>query len=69
MKTFSRKASIALAEWFSWLECCPVYEKVAGLIAGQGGYRRQPINVSHVDGVFSLFLPSSLSKINKRVLR
>lgn len=36
----------ALARQLSWLEGHPVYQKVVGLIPGQGAYRRQSIDVS-----------------------
>ena len=43
----------------TWFEQHPAHQKVAGLIPGQGGYRKQPVGVS-----LSLSLPCSL-KINK----
>ena len=51
----SKMSKLALARWFSWWECRPIRQKVAGLITGQGEQGRQPIDVSHID-VF-LFLP------------
>ena len=27
-----------LLVWLSWLECCPVHQKVGGFIPGQGTY-------------------------------
>ena len=47
------KLYCALAGWFSGLERHPIHQKVAGLIPGQGTYRRQPINVS-LSPTFSL---------------
>ena len=49
----------ALAEWLSWLECCPMHQKVARLISDWGACKRQPIDVS---------LFPFLSKINKNIL-
>ena len=28
----------ALARWFSWLECCPLHQRIVGSIPGQGTY-------------------------------
>ena len=54
----------------------PIYQKVMGLITSQGAYGRQPVDVlSHVAVSLSLSFsfsplpPSSLSKINKHMLR
>ena len=56
--------------WFSWLECCPVHQKFRDLIPSQGTY----LHAGSIPGrapmwgtqsmILSLFLPSSLSKIN-----
>ena len=32
--------------WISWLEHCPIHQKIAGSIPSHGTYRRQSINVS-----------------------
>ena len=58
--------------WLSWLECCPVYQKVAGSVLGQGSawvvgsipgwwgvYERKPVNASLTH--LSLCLSVSLS--------
>ena len=71
-------AARALARLLSWLERCPVHQKVAGLIPSQGTYLgcgfdhwpghitggNQSLFLSHID-VFLSFSPppSSLSKI------
>ena len=41
-----KKDNSALARWLSWLEHCPIYQKVVGLIPSQGKYERQPIDLS-----------------------
>ena len=71
-----QKSSTALARWLSWLEHHPYIPKVMGLITSQGAYGRQPVDVlSHVAVSLSLSFsfsplpPSSLSKINKHMLR
>ena len=40
----------ALAGWLSWLECCPIQQKIVGLIPGQGTYlgRRFDPGLGHV---------------------
>ena len=38
------KKTLSLARWLG-LECCPLQQKVAGSIPGQGPYRRQTIDV------------------------
>ena len=71
-KTFLslKKEMSALAQWLSWLEHCPIHQKVAGSIPSQGtflGCRSDPWS-GHIgeatDQCFSLFLPllSFLSK-------
>ena len=48
--------------WLGCLECHPIHQNVVGSISGRCMYGRQPIDVS-------LSLPSSISKINKHILR
>ena len=50
--------------WLSWLKHHPIHQKVVGLIPGQGSYKRQPIDVSHV----SVSLSLSLSLISTPLL-
>ena len=42
-KEKKRKKNATLAGWFSWLEHCPIHQKVVGLIPGQDTYRKQPL--------------------------
>ena len=47
--------------WLSWLECCPVNQKVAGAIPGQGtclgcGFGPQSLVGEHTGGTGSMFL-------------
>ena len=32
------KTTLALAGWISWLECCPIFQKVVSSIPSQGTY-------------------------------
>ena len=55
------------------LECCPVHQKVAGLIPGQASYlgcRFSNLLGAHMERDQPLFLPLSLKKktINKHIL-
>ena len=63
---------VALARWCSWLEYCPIRQKVVGLISGLGMSRKHLIHVSlpHQCVFFplSLFPPSFLSQLNKHVI-
>ena len=61
---YSKSLTLAPAGWLSCLERCPIHQKVAGLIPGQGAQSGQPVDVC-----LSLppFLSLSLSQINKRV--
>ena len=53
-------------QWFSWFEHRPIRQKVVGSSPVRACIWRQPINVPPL----SLFpLPSSLSKINKYILK
>ena len=54
-----KECTHALARWFSWLECRPVHQKVAGSIPSQGVCGRQPIHVS-LSHWFSLSLSLSV---------
>ena len=58
---------LTLARWFSWLECCPVHQKVAGSISGPGthlGCGFDPLSGCVQEATDSL----SLSLINKHIL-
>ena len=40
---YLKLSGLSLAGWFSWLEHCPIHQKIVGLIPGQGAYERQTI--------------------------
>ena len=55
-----------MAGWLSWLEHCPVQQKVAGLIPGRGTYRRSLIKfLFHINVPLPLSLSPSLKLILK----
>ena len=65
----------ALARWLSWLECCPIHQKVAGSIPGQGtrlgcGFNTQLAHIweaiNQCSSLTSTFLSPSLSKVNNK---
>ena len=59
----------ALARWLIWLECCPLHQKVVGLIPCVCGCGWEAINQYCSLILVSLFLPPlplSLKSINKR---
>lgn len=77
---FLHLAALAgVAQLAGVLSCTPEGCEVVDLIPSQGAYRRQPTDVSHIDVFFSFLsssflpsslflLPSSLSKINLKIL-
>ena len=63
----------ALAGWLTWLECCPIHQKLGGSIPGQGTYLGCRFDSQlgciweATNWCFSLSLPSTISKIYKHI--